>query len=260
MHENPLRAGLVAKSTDWKWSSARWYKLRRSVGVPLQSIEDSTSSGYATPVARVQTTGAIYESGVVLDGMSGPGSSEYQFNELSESISPDYATSFDLRGRNMQTRTSKNHVRDYYVYVYIDPRNHEEFYYGKGRGSRKVAHLKDNSGSEKSIRIGEIRRAGLEPIIRVIARDLTQSEALLVEKTLLWKLGKWTLNIATGHFAKKFRPRDTLHKELFGFDFKSGLYYYNVGENEARNWDDYAKLGFISAGWGSQVSRRNARL
>lgn len=33
---------------------------------------------------------------------------------------------------------------DYYVYVYIDPRNHEEFYYGKGRGARKGAHLKDN--------------------------------------------------------------------------------------------------------------------
>jgi len=27
---------------------------------------------------------------------------------------------------------------DYYVYVYIDPRNHEEFYYGKGKGSRKA--------------------------------------------------------------------------------------------------------------------------
>lgn len=30
---------------------------------------------------------------------------------------------------------------DYYVYVYIDPRNYEEFYYGKGKGSRKNAHL-----------------------------------------------------------------------------------------------------------------------
>jgi hypothetical protein len=28
-------------------------------------------------------------------------------------------------------------MRDYYVCVYIDPRNHEEFYYGKGVGSRK---------------------------------------------------------------------------------------------------------------------------
>jgi len=79
---------------------------------------------------------------------------------------------------------------DYYVYVYIDPRNNEEFYYGKGTGSRKDAH---------------------------------------VEKTLLWKLGKWTTNIATGHFADKFRPHNTLHKELSGFDYQNGIYYYNVG-------------------------------
>ena len=28
-------------------------------------------------------------------------------------------------------------VSQYYVYVYIDPRNFEEFYFGKGKGSRK---------------------------------------------------------------------------------------------------------------------------
>jgi hypothetical protein len=113
---------------------------------------------------------------------------------------------------------------DYYVYVYIDPRNYEEFYYGKGRGSRKGAHLKDTSDNDKARRIAEIRAEGLDPIIRVIARQLTESESLLVEKTLLWKLGKWTTNIATGHFADKFRPHNALHKELSGFDFQKSLY------------------------------------
>jgi len=141
---------------------------------------------------------------------------------------------------------------DYYVYVYIDPRNYEEFYYGQGRGSRKAAHLKDTSDSEKARRIVEIRAEGLEPIIRIVARNLTRAESLLVEKTLLWKLGKWTTNIGTGHFADKFRPPNALHKELFGFDFQKSLYYYNVGENEARNWDDYVAYGFISAGWGAR--------
>lgn len=141
---------------------------------------------------------------------------------------------------------------DYYVYVYIDPRNHEEFYYGKGRGARKNAHLKDKSDSDKASRIASIRAQGLDPIIRVIARSLTQQEALLIEKTLLWKLGKWTTNVATGHFANKFRPHDTLHKSLFGFDYQNSLYYYNVGENRARNWDDYRKYGYISAGWGAR--------
>jgi hypothetical protein len=141
-------------------------------------------------------------------------------------------------------------MNDYYVYVYIDPRNHEEFYYGKGMGSRKDAHLHDQSDSAKAKRIAEIQQDGLTPTVRVIARGLSAAEALLVEKTLLWKLGKWTDNVATGHFADKFRPHNTLHKELSGFDFRNGLYYYNVGEGTHRNWDDYVEFGFISAGGG----------
>ena len=76
-------------------------------------------------------------------------------------------------------------MSNYYVYVYIDPRNLEEFYYGKGKGSRKNAHLLEESDSEKSRRISLIKKAGLEPTIRVIARDLSEHDALLIEKTLL---------------------------------------------------------------------------
>ena len=68
-------------------------------------------------------------------------------------------------------------MSDYYVYVYIDPRNYEEFYYGKGKGSRKDAHLGDAEDSAKTRRISEIKQEGLAPIIRVIARDITESEA-----------------------------------------------------------------------------------
>jgi len=143
-------------------------------------------------------------------------------------------------------------MSDYYVYVYIDPRNYEEFYYGKGTGSRKFAHLCDTSDSAKTKRIAEIIKEGLSPTIRVIARNLTESEALLIEKTLLWKLGKWTTNISSGHFADKFRPHNTFHKELSGFDHNNGLYYYNVGEGPHRIWEDYTEFGFISAGQGTR--------
>lgn len=143
-------------------------------------------------------------------------------------------------------------MTDCYVYVYIDPRNNEEFYYGKGQGSRKEAHLTDASDSAKAKRIQAIRKEGLEPTIRVIARGLTESEALLVEKTLLWKLGKLTTNVSSGHFGDKFRPADTLHKPLPGFDFRNGIYYYNVGQGIHRQWDDYIKFNFISAGQGAR--------
>ena len=36
--------------------------------------------------------------------------------------------------------------------------------------------------------------------------------------------------------------------KIAGFDYRSGIYYYNVGEGMHRNWDDYRKYGFISAG------------
>ena len=45
---------------------------------------------------------------------------------------------------------------NYYVYVYIDPRNYEEFYYGKGRGGRKDVHLDASGNSEKAKRIRAI--------------------------------------------------------------------------------------------------------
>jgi len=139
-------------------------------------------------------------------------------------------------------------MSEYYVYVYIDPRNFEEFYYGKGKGSRKDDHLFEDSDSEKAKRIKAIKIEGLEPIIRVIARGLSEHDALLVEKTLLWKLGNQLTNVSSGHYSKNFRPHDTLYKKLSGFDYQNGLYYYNVSEGAHRNWDDYVKYGFISAG------------
>jgi len=138
----------------------------------------------------------------------------------------------------------------YYVYVYIDPRNFEEFYYGKGTGSRKFSHLSDQSISSKSKRISEIKKAGFDPIIKVIASDLTEDEAYLIEATLLWKLGKYTENKFAGRFVNKFRPLNSMNVDVPGFDFQNWIYYYNVGEGPHRNWDDYCKYGFISAGQG----------
>lgn len=137
-----------------------------------------------------------------------------------------------------------------YVYVYIDPRNYEEFYYGKGKESRKDFHLHDKADSEKSKRIRAIQKDGLAPIVRVIASNLTEHEALIIETTLIWKLGKFTTNAVAGNFSGKFREHNTYHLELSGFDFQNGIYYYNVGEGDHRNWDDYLKYGFISAGQG----------
>lgn len=145
---------------------------------------------------------------------------------------------------------------DYYVYVYIDPIDYSEFYYGKGRGDRKNAHLSDDSDSDKTRIIKEIVDSGLDPIIRVVARDLTESEAFLIEKTLIWKLGKTLSNKSSGMFADKFRPKKTLYKELFGFDFKNGVFFFNCGDNgkNQRKWEDFKDHGFLTAGGGKTYS------
>lgn len=36
----------------------------------------------------------------------------------------------------------------YYVYVYIDPRNGEPFYIGRGKGNRMFSHLDDPSDTD----------------------------------------------------------------------------------------------------------------
>jgi putative transposase len=35
MHLNPVRAGLVERPGQWRWSSARYYESKKSVGVPI---------------------------------------------------------------------------------------------------------------------------------------------------------------------------------------------------------------------------------
>lgn len=146
---------------------------------------------------------------------------------------------------------------EHYVYVYIDPRNNEEFYFGKGKGSRKDFHLNDRTQNVKTQRINDIKKAGCKPLVRVVARGLSSEQALLVEKTLIWKLGKVLTNDSTGHYSENFRPQNTLHIELPKFDYQRGIYYFNVGECERRNWDDYRNFGFISAG-GRNPKWRNA--
>ena len=142
----------------------------------------------------------------------------------------------------------KNNNLDYYVYVYIDPRNFEEFYYGKGKGKRKFSHLSDSSDNEKTNRIKDIQKAGLQPIIKVIANKLTESQAFLIEKTLIWKLGNSLTNQSSGHFAEKFRPHNTIHLDLDHFDYEKGIYYVNVGEGDNRCWEDCREFGYMSAG------------
>ncbi|MCY4042750.1 MAG: hypothetical protein OXF45_02935 [Candidatus Dadabacteria bacterium] len=77
----------------------------------------------------------------------------------------------------------------YYVYLYIDPRNEKIKYVGKGKGNRYITHLKDRSESEKVKWLKELKSAGYEPRIDILARNLTEEQALLVERSVIDAIG-----------------------------------------------------------------------
>src|SRR5450759_337895 len=151
-----------------------------------------------------------------------------------------------------------NNGEDYYVYCYIDPRNLEVFYFGKGTGNRSKSHLLALGKSEMAARIKQIKAGEQEPNIKVIATNLTQEQAFIVEAALIWKSGKQLVNAISVRFKDKFRPKDTLHKNLVRFDFSRRIHFFNVGElppEPTRSWDDCLKYSFLSAGGGLRFQR-----
>jgi hypothetical protein len=141
--------------------------------------------------------------------------------------------------------------REFYVYVYYDPRNFQPFYVGKGKGKRLLFHEFDPQDTKKTATIRAIKTAGLEPTIRVIAKGLTEEQAFLVEKTLIWGT-RGLSNTAPGNFKKNFRPDNTLHRTLPDFDFSNQIYYFNVCPGPHRSWEDNLRYGYVSAGQGKK--------
>lgn len=76
-----------------------------------------------------------------------------------------------------------------YVYLYVDPRNHQTFYVGKGVGNRAFAHLEELGESRKLARIASIREGGHEPIIEILRHGLSDDHAALVEASVIDLLG-----------------------------------------------------------------------
>jgi uncharacterized protein len=76
-----------------------------------------------------------------------------------------------------------------YVYVYVDPRNGESFYVGRGKGNRSFAHLNEQRKMKKVAKIAEIRKAGGEPKIDILRYGMTSDEASLVEAAAIDLVG-----------------------------------------------------------------------
>ncbi|MDH5533444.1 MAG: hypothetical protein OEX81_03400 [Candidatus Pacebacteria bacterium] len=94
----------------------------------------------------------------------------------------------------------------YYVYIYIDPRNDEIFYVGKGKGDRCFSHLFEDSEKEKVRKIKDIRADGLEPKIEIIVHGIEDDSLVKrIEASIIdcFKIDKLT-NIQRGYHSKEF--------------------------------------------------------
>jgi hypothetical protein len=77
-------------------------------------------------------------------------------------------------------------VLGYYVYLYVDPRSNRPFYVGKGCGERVLAHLSATGESRKVEVLNELRAAGLEPRLDILAHGLGDEEtALRIEAAVI---------------------------------------------------------------------------
>lgn len=88
----------------------------------------------------------------------------------------------------------------HYVYLYVDPTNSEVFYVGKGSGNRAFSHLDADPDSDKGQRIEEIREAGQEPIVEILAHGFEDPDiARQVEAATIDLLGTGNLtNVVRG--------------------------------------------------------------
>lgn len=86
-------------------------------------------------------------------------------------------------------KSSSANADKWYVYAYRDPKDTKPFYIGKGTDLRVFSHAKGYGSKETTRRITSIKKRRQEPIIEIIARDLSEDVAYFVEMAIIEFVG-----------------------------------------------------------------------
>lgn len=89
---------------------------------------------------------------------------------------------------------------NYYVYMYVDPRDGKPFYVGKGTGNRVLAHFGDIRDNKKTRLIAELKENGIPPRLEILAHGIKDEEtAFRIEAAVIDALSLHQLtNLARG--------------------------------------------------------------
>src|ERR1035437_9726143 len=103
----------------------------------------------------------------------------------------------------------------YFIYLLVDPRDSKPFYVGKGKGARCLMHLDAEGPGKKAKRIRVIRKANMEPRVKILVHGLKDDKAALkVEAAVIDLLGlKMLTNSVRGQGTRTYGRRD-LHELL----------------------------------------------
>lgn len=83
-------------------------------------------------------------------------------------------------------------MKDFYVYFYINPIDNKPFYVGKGKNDRAFLFEKHNHNKSLVSYLKKLTNKGYNKsnIVLIYKNNLTEKEALNIEKELIFKFGK----------------------------------------------------------------------
>ena len=116
----------------------------------------------------------------------------------------------------------------FYVYLISDPETGKVFYVGKGKGNRVFSHFEDKSDNDKTRKISELKKKGLEPKIEILVHGVDDEVTIKkIEAAIIDLIGKKKLTNKVGGYESSNFGRMDLNQIKAKYTSKKA----NISEN-----------------------------